>query len=135
MPVKPLNFMRENMKVSKPTASEHQIQSAFFKLVTLYEIKYPQLKLLFAVPNAAKRSMALAAMLKAEGMRSGIPDIMFPFANKSHNGLALEFKSAIGKPTANQSEYLSLLEKHNWQCHIVNDSEKALKILLTYLEN
>lgn len=48
----------------------------------------------FAIPNAARRSMRLAARMKAEGLRSGIADVcvMFP------EGVAswLELKKAKG---------------------------------------
>ena len=121
------------MRVSKVTISEHQIQSAFFKIVALHERTYPMLKIMFAVPNAAKRSMALASMLKAEGMRSGVPDVMFPYANGKYYGLALEFKSAKGKPTENQLEWIAKLEQYGWKCVIVNDAELAWNVVKEYL--
>ena len=123
------------MRVSKVTISEHQIQSAFFKIVALHERTYPMLKIMFAVPNAAKRSMALASMLKAEGMRSGVPDVMFPYANGKYYGLALEFKSAKGKPTDNQIEWMQKLQTYGWDCHVVNDYEAAWNIVLDYIKN
>lgn len=123
------------MKAMKSHPSEHQIQSAFIKIVDLHLKTYPQLELLFAVPNAAKRSPALAAMMKAEGMRSGVPDIMFPYANGTHYGLALEFKSAKGKPTDNQIEWMGRLDHYGWICYVVKDAQEAWDIVLQYLKN
>jgi hypothetical protein len=123
------------MRTSKVTISEHQIQSAFFKIVAMQERVYPMLKIMFAVPNAAKRSMALASMLKAEGMRSGVPDVMFPYNNGKYNGLALEFKSAKGKPTENQLLWIASLQKYGWDCYIVNNSESAWNYVLDYIKN
>jgi len=123
------------MRISKVTVSEHQIQSLFFKLVSLHERTYPMLKIMFAVPNAAKRSMSLAAMLKAEGMRSGVPDVVFPYYNGKYHGLALEFKSAKGKPTENQLLWMTNLQEYGWDCFIVNDADEAWKIVLDYIKN
>ena len=123
------------MRVSKVTVSEHQIQSAFFKIVTLHERTYPMIKIMFAVPNAAKRSMALASMLKAEGMRSGVPDVMFPYNNGKYNGLALEFKSEKGKATENQLMWIASLQEYGWDCFIVNNSELAWNHVLDYIKN
>jgi len=123
------------MRTSKNNASEHQIQSAFIKRVELHYKTYPQLEILFAVPNAAKRSYALAAMLKAEGMKSGVPDIMWPYNNGQYAGLALEFKSQIGKLTDNQIAFMEKLTAHGWLCLKVNDAELAWQHVKSYLIN
>ncbi len=123
------------MSLDTKKPSEHQIQKAFIKLVDLHLKRYPMLNILFAVPNAAKRSYALAAMLKAEGLRSGCPDIMFPYNNGKYNGLALEFKSALGKPTENQILFMKQLESYGWKCLLVNDSELAWNQVLDYIKH
>lgn len=115
--------------------SEHQIQATFIKNVRLHENKFPQLKLLFAVPNAAKRSMAIAAMMKAEGLRAGVPDIMFPWANNTHNGLAIEFKSHTGRLSDEQKDYLALLDQHHWKTCVLRDAEQAWIEVFNYLRN
>ena len=39
------------------------------------EGRHPQLALIFAIPNGGKRHIGTARKLKAEGVRSGVPDI------------------------------------------------------------
>lgn len=121
------------MKITKVKLSEHAIQSSFIKIIDLQIKVYPMLCLLFAIPNAAKRSMALAAMLKAEGLRSGVPDIMFPYKNNTFNGLALEFKAGKNKPTPEQLTWMNNLAHYGWKCVVVYDALEAWDIVKHYI--
>lgn len=117
-----------------PEASEHQIQAAFIKEIRILEARYPELKTLFSVPNAAKRSFKLAAMLKAEGMLSGVPDIVLPVARKGFNGLMIEFKKPkTGKLTPSQGDYIELIVKENWLVVVMTDAQAAIEVVKNYL--
>lgn len=114
--------------------SEHQIQAAFIKEIRLLEKRFPELGTMFAVPNAAKRSFKLAAMLKAEGMLGGVPDIVFPAPRMGFNGLMLEFKKPLtGKLTQAQKDYIALIVKENWMVVVVTDADEAIRIVKNYL--
>lgn len=113
--------------------TEHQIQSAFFSWVRIAMKQTPVLELMFAVPNAAKRSYKIAAMLKAEGLRAGVPDVIFPVARSGFNGLAIEFKTTIGKLSAEQAYYTKELVKENWLFCMLTDAEEAIRIVKNYL--
>lgn len=118
----------------KLEASEHQIQSAFIKEIRILEQRYPELRTLFAVPNAAKRSFKLAAMLKAEGMLSGVPDIILPIARKGFNGLMIEFKKPVtGRLTGAQEIYIDLIVKENWLVVVMTDAQAAIDVVKNYL--
>jgi len=117
----------------KLEASEHQIQSAFFQQIRLMEAKYPCLRLMVAIPNAAKRSYKLAAMLKAEGMRKGMLDVLFLVPRKGFAGMAIEFKKIGGKLTPEQLEYIDLLQKENWLVAVLTDAEEAVRLVKNYL--
>ena len=52
--------------------TEHQEQCAFVKW---FRHQYPRVRI-FAVPNAAMRSVELASYLRAEGMTPGVPDLV-----------------------------------------------------------
>ncbi len=80
------------------SGSEHGHQSAFFCWASQRVGLEPKLKLLFAVPNGGTRgsdpkSRAIAgAMLKAEGVKTGVPDIILPVARRGYHGLYIELK-------------------------------------------
>lgn len=118
----------------KQDVSEHQIQAAFIKEIRILETRYPELRTLFAVPNAAKRSFKLAAMLKAEGMLSGVPDIILPVARKGFNGLMIEFKKPVtGRLTGSQQLYIDLVVKENWLVVVMTDAQAAIDTVKNYL--
>ena len=114
--------------------SEHQIQSAFFSWVRAAKKLMPVLGLMFAVPNAGKRTYKVAAMMKAEGMIAGVPDIMFPVARNGFNGLAIEFKVPGGKLSDEQAGYARGLVGENWLFCLLTDAEEAIRIVKNYLE-
>lgn len=63
----------------KPAQREHYEQAAFIKACrALPQSKYPLAHLVYAIPNAAKRSYKLAAWMRAEGMEDGTPDVHLP---------------------------------------------------------
>lgn len=117
----------------KLEASEHDIQSAFFKWVKLAEKTNPVLRLMFAVPNAGKRGYKTAAMMIAEGLRSGVPDMLLPVARGGFTGLAIEFKKPGGKLSENQKEFIDLLVKEGWLVVVMTDTEAAIRTVKDYL--
>lgn len=117
---------------------EHEHQVAFFQYVDLKLIKkYPFLdKLLFAVPNGGHRSKSQAGKLKAEGVTSGVSDIILLYPARGYNFLCIEMK--YGKNT--QSKEQKLFEarvdcegKGIYQ--LAFSSNEALSILTWYLKD
>lgn len=73
-------------KPSKPVTpeqlagdSESSQQKALFAWAALNVGKYPQLAYMFAIPNGGLRDIRTATTLKAEGVKSGVPDIFLPY--------------------------------------------------------
>lgn len=60
------------------SATEHAEACALMKLVRLHENRYPALKWLYHTPNGGKRRNIVAAKLKAEGVKTGVPDYLLP---------------------------------------------------------
>jgi hypothetical protein len=115
--------------------TEHQIQSAFIDWVRLAEKQDDRLSLLFAVPNGGKRDGFAAFNLKKEGVKAGVPDIIFPLKTDAFNGLAIEFKRPKNSRTSEaQKDYMALLEKYGW-CVVkkCTDAETAIRIVKDYL--
>lgn len=84
-----------------------------------------------AVPNAAKRSVRLAAMLKAEGVRRGVCDLLiFSRANLAPFGCALEMKRTKGgRVTPEQRKWLTDLEALGWAVAVGHGAEDAIRKL------
>jgi hypothetical protein len=110
--------------------TEHAIQAAFFEWALLH----PEAKRAFAVPNGGLRSKAVAGKLKAEGVRSGVPDVCLPKARGGYHGLFIEFKSASGRLTDAQHQELALLEADGYAVAVCRSTEAAVELVAAYLE-
>lgn len=72
--------------------TEHAHQVALFCWAGNERVTYPELEWLYAVPNGGLRNPAIAAQMKAEGLRSGVPDLFLPVAKHGFYGLYIELK-------------------------------------------
>lgn len=92
--------------------SEHQTQSVFFEWAATQ--RFPGIELMHAVPNGGHRHPAVAAKLKKEGVKPGVPDVSWPVARGGFIGLAIEFKHGDGNPTREQKDRITALQREGW---------------------
>ncbi len=92
--------------------------------------------ILFAhAPNEAKRSHALAARLRAEGMSPGVPDYLIFSRVPIHpeaRGVAIELKRrrpAFRPPTISQRQWLARLEAEGWICYVAQGAQQGIEFL------
>ena len=64
------------------TGSEHEEQVALFEWAEWNKRQYPELELMFAIPNGGQRHVVVAKKLKDEGVKAGVPDIFLPVARQ-----------------------------------------------------
>ena len=63
------------MSAKFPIPSEHVEQVRLFAWAKYACSTLPKLSLLYAIPNGGARHKAVAAKLRAEGVKPGVPDI------------------------------------------------------------
>lgn len=89
------------------TPTEHDEQVALISIVRRYERRYPDLEMLFAVPNGGYRSKATGALLKAEGLRPGVSDLLLLTPRGNYHGMCIELKRLGGEgPSEAQEAFL-----------------------------
>ena len=93
----------------------------------------PALRWLHHSPNGGKRDAVTGGQMKALGVKPGFPDLILPAGSGLHPGLVIEMKSAIGRTSPEQKEWLAHLERERWAVHIARSAEEARQILCTYL--
>lgn len=130
----------------KPRATEHQEQAAVIAWWAHACKGYglPEFALM-AIPNAAKRSYALAARMRKEGLRAGIPDLFLAARPKKYwgsggpadydyfPGLWIEMKRKPNKPDANQQAVLLYLRQRGYHCVVAWSAEEAIRAVKAYL--
>lgn len=116
------------------SGTEHGHQCAIFAWAAQNYNKYPQLRFMFAIPNGGYRNAATAGRLKAEGVKSGVPDIFLAWPHKGYSGLFIELKIGSNKPTAEQLWWLASLNEQCYRAVWCIGWEQARSILVDYLE-
>ncbi len=122
-------------KSELPVASESVEQICLFRWAMYQEGKYPELALLYHIPNGGKRCITTAKRLKAEGVKSGVPDLHLPIAMNGYHGLYIELKKKEGNSiTENQDRWLKALNAQGYYAVVCKGWEEASKTILNYLE-
>lgn len=113
--------------------SEHIEAVLLMRAVAGAEHEWPELRFFAAVPNGGHRTKTAAAKLKAEGVRRGMPDYLFPVQRGGHVGLAIELKTETGRPSPEQREWLAHLRGQGWRAEVCKGWEQAWAVLRDYL--
>lgn len=87
-----------NLKNMKRGETTEQI--SLFKWAERNAHVLPCLSLMYHVPNEGKRTNG--AVLKAMGLKTGVPDVVLPVASHNFHGLYLEMKYGKNTPTKDQ---------------------------------
>ncbi len=117
----------------KPPPSEHAIQSAFFEEARLRANSSSAWGMLYAIPNGGVRHRKTAADLKAEGVKSGVPDVHLPVPIGKRHGLYLEFKRHDGRLGDDQRAWINMLRSYGYAVAVVDTPERAVATVLSYL--
>lgn len=123
--------------------TEHDEQVAFITWARENRDTHPELRNLFAVPNGAKlpytvnaegkRHSRQGAFLRAEGLESGVPDLLLAVARCGYHGLFLEMKRKGNKPTDEQLDWHVRLKAEGYAVVIPYSAEQAREYTLAYL--
>ena len=117
------------------TPKEHAEQVALFNWAEKMACHMPELTLLHAIPNGGQRSPRTAGMLKAEGVKAGVPDICLPVARCGYHGLYIELKRRIGgRVSVEQRKWLVALEKEGYCCRVCHGWDEARTEIERYME-
>ena len=137
---------------AKLKTSEHDHQVTVMDWAELMaQRKYPMLRWLYAVPNGGDRHPAVAAKLKAEGVKSGVPDLCLPYPLQNNHepfgrsgvrfnvgfkccGLYIEMKTKGGTVKPHQKEWLDYLAGVGYRAVVCWSADEAIQTLEEYLK-
>jgi len=119
---------------AKPVDREGQEQAALMAELKLrYSAAY---KLIYHVPNGGHRVKAVAAKLKGQGVKAGVPDLVLPMARGGYFGLYVEFKAKppFDAPVSpSQDAYLQALIAQGYLAIVCRGSIDAVEAIRAYL--
>lgn len=108
---------------------EHKLQVACVRWIRM---QYPNV-LCFAIPNGGARNATTGAMLKAEGVLSGVPDLMIAQPTVKYSGLFIEMKYGKNKTSERQNEVIDLLRNVGYKVEVIRDFETFVNVVKNYL--
>lgn len=96
--------------------------------------RYPELKLLFHIPNGGKRNAREAARFKQMGVKPGVPDLFLPVPRGRYHGLFIEMKSEKGKLSEYQQDWLLELTAKGYAACVCFGADEAIADITAYME-
>ena len=122
-------------EVKPRVPTEEQEQITLFNWAAMMEYRYPELRYMYHVPNGGYRNKAEAGRFKAQGVKSGVPDIVLPAARGQYHGLYIELKRTEGgKLSADQRDWLEFLTEQGYFAVICKGWEEAKNAIEGYLQ-
>lgn len=91
-------------------------------------------QLLFAIPNGGERNIIVAARMKKEGVRAGVPDLFLAVPSGECHGLFIEMKKPKGGRVSDaQKGCIGLLNETGYKAVVCNGCDAAIKEIMGYL--
>lgn len=118
-----------------PKLSEHDLQAAVIAECDRRSVLRVEYSLIFAIPNGGHRHPAVAAKLKAEGVKAGVLDLLLPVARQGYHGYFVELKCGDNKPSQDQLAWIRNLRAEGYKCDVVWDNvDEVMTLIEAYLE-
>lgn len=108
-------------------------QIKFFQWIDLASIRDPRLALTFHIANQRKCSPHYGKLLKAMGVKSGVPDIFVPVPAGDYHGCFIELKAGSGKVSKEQQQFLAKAILQGYFAFVAWSADEAIKELKGYL--
>lgn len=94
---------------------------------------YPELDLLYHVPNGVSMTIGYARLFKRLGMRAGVSDYCLPVARGYYHALYLEMKAGNGKLSPAQKRWIDSMRKEGNLALVACGFEAGRDALIEYL--
>lgn len=117
-----------------PVPTESVEQQRLFMWARMESAAHPELEWLYHIPNEGKRSRITGARLKAEGLKTGVPDICLPIPRNGLHGLYIELKRERGsRVTPDQLKWIEELARQGYQAAVCLGADEAMELIRRYL--
>ena len=121
------------MNMANKKRSEATEQVRVINWSRAYAADFPELKLLFHIPNGGSRNRLEAQNLKAQGVKAGVPDLCLPVPMGHFHGLYIEMKYGKNKTTDKQEWWLDQLAAQGYDTAVCYGADEAMDTIAGYL--
>lgn len=108
-------------------------QERVINWATFYAKDFPELDLLYHVPNGGSRNQLEAANLKRQGVKAGVPDLVLPVPRQQFHGLYVEMKWGKNTTTEKQDWWLEQLRQQGYKTAVCWSAEEAMDVIANYM--
>lgn len=122
--------------MTRECPTEHVEAVRLMQAVRLHESRHPELSNLTAIPNGGDRHGAVAAKMKAEGVRKGYPDYLLDVPRGDFHGLRIELKRINASPSdtkTEQRDWHARLRAQGYRVEVCKGWEAAWAVICDYL--
>ena len=95
--------------------------------------QWPELALLFHIPNGGTRDAVEGKHLKQQGVKRGVPDLCLPVPSGRYHGLFIELKKDTGRASEAQKWWVERLKAAGYFAQVCHGWESAVAVLEWYL--
>ena len=110
------------LKLTAQVPTEGDEQTALMDWSQAASRRFPELALLYAIPNgvpiSGPQKFAIINAFKRRGLKPGVPDLCLPVARGGYHGLYIEMKRVKGGVLSHDQEW--------WMSSLINQGYKAV---------
>ena len=116
-----------------PSENQHQMAVIKWSQQASIRQKWPELKLLFHIPNERKCTPLQGKNLQRMGVKRGVPDLCLPVPRGRYHGLYIEMKTETGRASDDQEWWGEQLSAEGYFWEVCCGWESAARVLERYL--
>lgn len=114
-----------------PTEAEEQ--AAVVSWCRMLVMMWPELDLVYHIPNEGKRGVKARAEQKAAGLRPGVCDLFLPVARCGFHGLYVEMKALDGVMSKEQREFMTAVQKQGYFSCACFGADAGIRVIEAYM--
>ena len=117
-----------------PVPTESAEQQCLFRWAAHSRGKWPEIELMYHIPNGGTRSKSEAGRFRAEGVKAGVPDICLPVARGGYHRMYVEMKRRKGgRVSPEQAAWIDALIHEGYVAIVCRGWEEAAGQIEAYM--
>ena len=126
--------MKTQVKLFANPTTEAQHQINIIRWTQIVRDIYPELELLYHIPNGGGRDAKEGKHLREQGVKPGVPDLCLPVPRGQYDALYIELKTEKGSPSPEQEWWICQLRVEGNYAVVCYGWRSAIKIIEWYMK-